>query len=145
MFWRTKEATRKGGMMNKAERAQIYSDYLRGEGYLPSIDQDGDVKFKKEGGIYYIMFSEEDAEFFRLVFPNFWSIETTEERAKVEKAALHATAGTKVAKVFPVKDNVWATIELFCSPPECFKPVFPRSMSALRAAVETFAEKMREQ
>ena len=51
--------------------------------------------------------------FFRLVFPNFWEIESDGERAQALGAAQEATADTKVAKVFLVKDNVWASVELF--------------------------------
>lgn len=130
--------------MNKTELGRMYVDYLRNEGYAPEIDSDGDVKFKKEGKFYFILISDKDPEFFRLVFPGFWSIESESERARVEKAAQHATDKTKVAKVLPVKDNTWALIEMFCSPPESFKPVFERSMNALQTAVATFAEKMRE-
>jgi len=128
--------------MDKKQRAKMYENFLLEEGFTPTIDQDGDVIFKAEGRTYAILIDERDEEFFRLVFPNFWPIESNEERVKVEQAALQATAETKVAKIFPVRNNVWASIELFCSPPEAFKPVFSRSMSALRAAVGTFAEKM---
>ena len=129
--------------MNKKERAQMYMDYLHSEGFSPQLDQDQDIFFKFEGRTYLILIDERDEEFFRLVFPNFWSIDNEAERVKVEKAALQATADTKVAKVFPVKDNVWATIELFCMPPDAFKGVFKRGLSALRSAVNTFTEKMR--
>lgn len=129
--------------MDKKERAQMYMDYLRSEGFSPQLDQDQDIFFKFEGRTYLILIDERDEEFFRLVFPNFWSIDNEAERVKVEKAALQATADTKVAKVFPVKDNVWATIELFCLPPDSFKGVFKRGLSALRSAVNTFTEKMR--
>lgn len=131
--------------MSKLGQAQMYCEFLRAEGYLPEIDEDGDVIFRDGQRVYLILIDEKDEEFFRLVFPNFWSIETEEERARVEKAALHATAMTKVAKVFPVRNNVWATIEMFVSPIEGFKPVFDRSMRALNVAVHSFVEKMREE
>lgn len=130
--------------MDKKKRAQMYQDFLRREGYVPEIDKDNDVKFKAEGMTYYIMVDENDELFFRIIFPGFWSVENQGERDKAEKAALHATAQTKVAKVFMVGDNVHAAIELFCSPPDVYRPVFQRSMSALQTAVQTFVQKMRE-
>ena len=78
------------------------------------------------------------------MFPNFWSIESEAEREKVVHACTTATASTKVAKVFIVRDNVWATIELFCSPPEHFMSVFDRSMGALMTGVANFVEEMRK-
>ena len=130
--------------MTKQERAELYRAFLAEEGYVPRIDGDGDVAFKFEGGSYVIIVDEKDDQFFRLVFPGFWSIESDEERARVEKAALEATAQTKVAKVFPVRDDTWATIELFCTPVEAFKPVFKRSIAALKSAVDTFRRRMHE-
>jgi hypothetical protein len=131
--------------MNKHLQAQMFREFLESEGYDSEIDDDGDVIFRQGGRTYLILIDEDDEEFFRLVFPNFWSIDSEEERERVEKAALYATAKTKVAKVFPVRNNVWATIEMFISPIEGFKPVFDRSMRALHVAVHSFAEKMREE
>jgi hypothetical protein len=131
--------------MTKQERAELYRQYLVDEGYSPKVDDDGDVFFKFEGRCFVILVAEKDEEFFSLAYPNFWSIESDPERAKVVDAALYATKETKVAKVFPVRDNTWATIEMFCCPPEAFKTVFRRSLSALRAAVENFRKKMHEQ
>jgi len=130
--------------LKKEELAALYRDFLDGEGYRPQIDGDGDVAFKHEGGNYVIIIDDDDDEFFRLVYPGFWEIENEPERAKVAQAALHATAQTKVAKVFPVRDNTWASIEMFCSPPETVKTVFRRCLSALRAGVEKFKTAMRE-
>lgn len=124
--------------MNKEERAIMYRDYLAEEGYSPKIDDDGDVTFKAEGRRYFIIVDEKDDDFFRLLFPNFWSIENEEERRQVYIAACEATAETKVAKVFPVRDDTWASVEIFCSPPEMFKNVFERSLMALRASVNAF-------
>ncbi len=130
--------------MSKSERVAMYQTYLTAEGYVPKLDDDGDLAFKYEGRLYVVILDDMDDVFVRLVFPNFWPIESAEERGRVVRAAQVATAQTKVAKIFVVEDNVWGSVELFCSPPEVFTNVFRRSMSALQAAVEKFAAKMRE-
>ncbi|MBK8980104.1 MAG: hypothetical protein IPM29_29745 [Planctomycetes bacterium] len=130
--------------MNKQQRAEMYSQFLREEGYAPKLDDDGDVTFKYEGGFYLILIDAEDEEFFRLVYPGFWAISDDAERARVERAALLASAQTKVVKIFPVRDDTWAAIEMFCSPPDVFKSVFRRSIGALRAGVQNFIKHMRE-
>jgi len=132
------------GAMSKQDRAEMYQKFLGEEGYAPKIDNEGDVMFKYEGGVYLIIMDENDEEFFRLVYPGFWSIESELEREKAQRAALTATAQTKVAKVFLVRDNTWASIEMFCSPPEVFRTVFHRSLRALRAAVGAFQAEMRQ-
>jgi hypothetical protein len=128
----------------KQERTRMYRDFLLREGYAPTVDRDGDVSFKYEGRTYYILAQDDDEMFFRLIYPNFWSIESESERAKVKAAALYANAQTKVVKVFPVEDNTWATIEMFFCPPEAFKAVFHRALRALSAGIEAFRSKMNE-
>jgi len=128
----------------KADLQDLYVSFLKREGYNPSIDDDGDVAFKSEGKNYFISIDEKDPQFFRLVFPAFWKIEDESERKAVSQAALHSSTVTKCAKVFVVKDNVWASIELFLAKPSDFEPIFSRSLSALRAGVKNFAEKMQQ-
>jgi hypothetical protein len=142
MFWRINKP--KGEAMSKADRVRVFSDFLKEEGYSPKTDDDGDIYFKLEGKTYLILLDDKDEEFYRIAYPGFWSIESPDERLKVERAALKATAETKVAKVFPVRDNTWASIEIFSSSIDNAKSVFFRSMRALQAAVETFAEEMRK-
>ncbi len=128
--------------MTKDERINMYTAYLKGEGYSPESIKEG-VVFKAEGKTYVIMVDENDEQFFRLVFPNFWSIDNDKERVKVVAASAQATAATKVAKIFPVENNTWGTIELFVASPDAFKGVFTRSMGALQAAVQNFVQAMK--
>lgn len=125
--------------------ASIYMDYLEREGYRPIIDDDGDVVFKEEGRTYYVDVDTEDEMFFRLVMPNFWSIESGEELARVLIAANYASMKTKVVKVYVRSDDkdTIASIEMFLGKPEDFTAVFRRALSALKAGVANFVEKMR--
>ena len=99
--------------------------------------------FKVEGYMYYVSI-EEDEPFFRLIFPNFWPIESEAERARAERAALRVTARMKVVKVPPTQRGVLATVEMFCIPPESVFPVFQRAIQAIQGAVRAFLEEMRE-
>lgn len=124
--------------------AKMYVDYLTKEGYRPTIDSDGDVVFMHEGGTYYIDIDTGNAQYFRLVFPNFWNIESGDELARVMLAANYATMRTKAAKIYVRSDgqNTVASIELFLGKPEQFRDVFHRAMSALQASLINFREKM---
>jgi hypothetical protein len=125
--------------------AERYLTYLTDEGFRPRITNNGNVTFKCEGRIYFIDIDEDDEELFFLVYPNFWPIESDEELFRVQAAALAVTADTFVVKIFPVDDtNTWATIELFCSPPEAFKAVFNHCLRALHRGVEKFVATMQE-
>ena len=131
--------------MTKEERAEMFMEHLAEEGYRPKLDDDGDVVFKHEGGGYCIIIDETDEQYFRIIFPGFWSIESEQERAMVEKAALHATKQVKVAKIFPVRDDTWAAVELFCDPPSNALSVLGRSLGSLQTATNAFRAKMEEQ
>ncbi|MFA5354322.1 MAG: hypothetical protein WC291_08835 [Thermodesulfovibrionales bacterium] len=131
--------------MNKYELCRLYAQYLQEEGYRPQIDEYGEfVEFRYEGKLYYILIDEADEQFFRLVFPNVWAIRNEEEMERVISAALNATVNTKVAKIMPYRGNVWAVVELFCSPPDRFEAVFDRCLSALQAVVRLFKEEMEQ-
>lgn len=130
--------------MNKAEKTEAIAEFLREEGYVPKIDDDGDLAFKMEGKTFFVIFDEADQSFVRIVHPNFWSIDDEDERSRVEQASLKATAETKVAKVFPIEDDTWASIELFSSSIENTKRVFPRALRALSAAISSFLKEMRD-
>ncbi len=129
--------------MTGQQLAQIYADYLDKKGYHPETEE-GFVRFRHAGGVYLVAVDANDEEYFRLIFPNFWEITDDAERQKVLRACDTATAETKVAKVFIVRDNVWGTIEIFCPEIQQFQQIFDRSMSALRAAVNKFVEEMKK-
>ncbi len=130
--------------VNKSATQTMYMEYLKSEGYPAELDDDGDVLFKFEGNTYFIQIDPNDTEFFRIVLPNFWPVKGEDERQKVMKAMNYANAESKTAKVFIVRDNVWASIEIFVATPEDFKSIFKRSMSALQYGVYNFVMKMKD-
>jgi hypothetical protein len=123
---------------------KVYMDFLTEEGFRPTIDPDGDIQFKREGFTYFIGVAEGDPQFFRLVLPHIWPIESEEERAKVLTAIDYSNRMSKAAKIYTLGDNVWGTVELFVSSPGDYEPLFERILGSLDAALELFVEKMRE-
>jgi hypothetical protein len=128
--------------MSREVRTEVILRHLKSEGYSPDVDDDGDLHLKFEGLNYYVFLDQQDPEFYRICLLNFWSIDDEIERNQVINAAQKATSKTKVAKVFTVRDDTWASIELFLDGPEQMTEVFRRSMTALQSAVRTFREEM---
>lgn len=124
--------------------AEKYLSYLKEEGFVPSMDEDGDITFKVEGKLYFFLIDDEDDRYYKLVFPNFWSVDDESEREKITHACLHAARSVKVVKMYTVRDNTWAVIEMFLASTDDIGAVFPRSLRALQAGVQSFVEKMRE-
>ena len=130
--------------ISQATLQKMYVDYLVEEGYKPAIDADGDIVFKSESMTYFIAVRQDDPEYFSIMLPNFWEIESQQEHLQVLIAADSANATSKVAKIYTLKNNTWAAVEIFVGKPEDFKVIFPRSLKAIKEVVENFVVKMRE-
>jgi hypothetical protein len=131
--------------MSKESLQQMYLTYLKGEGYLPEIDSDGDVRFKAEGKNLYIDVYEDDLNYFQIVLPYFWEIESESERKKVADAASYVTRTTKVAKVYMEEDDDTSiNAEIYIEKPEDFKIHFTRMVNVILLARRKFIERMNE-
>jgi hypothetical protein len=124
-------------------KAQMYLEHLKSLGYYPEIDPDGDVRFKHEGRTYYVFGEEGDQHYFRLVYPNFWSIDSDEERVKVLAMMSDINSDFKVVKLYPSRNDSSASVEMFLDPIDHFKVIFPRSMGLLAECVTRFVRRMR--
>lgn len=132
-----------------SSNAKAVYKYLQNEGYQPEYDDDGDVYFKKEGGLYYAIFDQDDDEFFRLWYPNFWEITSYSEWKHAVNAARVVNNTTKVARVTLPDEydsdeelNISCTVSLFCHDVDEFINVIPRSLSALSTAKDKFVKEM---
>lgn len=119
-----------------------YHRFLTEEGFRPQMDGKDFLSFRHDGGTYVIPAEEKDSEYFRMLFPNFWSIDSPDERARALAAASEVTASIKAAKVFVLGDDTMAAIELFLPRPEDFRAVFPRALHVLKLASDRFAASM---
>ena len=127
--------------MSKEAREELYTDFLRAEGYLPDLEKDGSVVFEK-GDKSYVVVVDDDAEFFQVMAP-IWKIHDEAERVKARRAAHEVMGSTKVAKLYVYEDDICVAVELFCIPPEAFKRVFGRCMASLEYAREQFVKRMK--
>ena len=128
---------------NQSSKADMYVQFLTDEGYAPKIEQGGLVAFKKEGRLYLIIVDEKDEQYFRIMFPNFWHLESDDERKRALIACDHANTISKVTKLTLAEDNVCGNIELFLGGIAEFKAVFARSMSALEFGVNAYIQSMK--
>ncbi len=122
-----------------------YVEYLREEGYAPKTEDNGNVLFKYEGWTYLIMADRDDPQYFRLVLPNITTASDEASRREAIDAANHATATTKVAKIFVLDDGVvHGTVELLADSPASIINVFKRSLQTLQAAAQRFVQRLQE-
>jgi len=121
----------------------MYTQFLREEGYLPSIDEDGDILFKVSGNNYFIIVDESDLQFFRIYTGVSLGSFLIEDALA---AANYSNMRSKIAKVYISSDGRSAAIntELLLSNPQDFKPVLARALSLMRLAESNFFSRLRE-
>ena len=120
----------------------IYIDFLKGEGLEGTIDSDGDVQFTYDEHTFFFEVNETDNEFFRLVLPNVWAIESISEGLEAVQACDEVNRSMKCAKAYVTNDNVWIAVELFVNQPSDFEAVFDRCIEAVEDGLEKFIAKM---
>lgn len=126
----------------EAKLQKLYVDALRGEGMTGKVDDDGDVQFSYNDHTYFIEVNEDDVEFFRVVLPNIWPIESIQEHGQVLSACDAVNKGLKTVKAYVTNDDVWIAVEMFVSRPDNFQPVLKRCLDVIEGAVEKFVEEM---
>ena len=91
---------------------------------------------------------DDDPTYFRLLFPNFWSIDSSPEHQRALLAAADVTAEIKVAKIYVLADDTQAAAEMFLADPDDLPRdlprVFDRALQALQGAVNRFCELMQD-
>lgn len=133
---------------------QYFQSLLDSEGFnrgQVSWDEDAstsDLIFKVEGRGYALIADADDTDFVRLMFPNFWSLDSDEEFAAALQAISIVNGRCKGAKVHATSknDNVIATIEFLIDSenPQLKSGLFLRYIRMLNNAAEEFARVMRE-
>ncbi|MCB0638880.1 MAG: YbjN domain-containing protein [Lewinella sp.] len=124
------------------ELQTMYMVYLEENDYSPMVDQDGDVQFRYNNMMYFIDVDASDTEYFAVMLPNSWEIESEEEGKQALQACNAVNASTKVVKAQVINENVWFTTEIILPEPGNFRTVFPRLLEAIDSAVDRFVEEM---
>lgn len=125
------------------ETVKMLNDFLVGEGYVPTVGDDENIRFKCEGGCYILMTREDDPQYIRLCFPNFWLIESETEMLGVLLACNRINRRCKVVKAFATEDDTWLVVELMFENMEQFKPLFNRCIHQIQYAINIFRDTMK--
>jgi len=128
---------------SRSDLQEIYLEHLRNEGYVPSIDIDGDIQFKVSGDNYFIIIDENDVKFFQ-IYMGFSLGSINAEDAFT--AANISNRRSKVAKVSISPDGNIAsiTIEMILNNPKDFEPIFARALSLIRNAEGIFRTQLKD-
>ncbi len=109
----------------------VYS-VIQSMGYIPTIDNDGDIVFRYQMKDLYVMIGDDDDPYLSVVFPQFYEIEDGED-ALVLAACNKITRDVKMAKVYIDQTfrNVSSSCEFFYTDEESLTQNITQSLRIL--------------
>ncbi len=117
-------------------------NYLRTEGYPAELDEDGDIRFKREGMNYALCFDNDDPDFAKLILPNVWSIDSELEMQQALAALDDVNRRMKLVKAHTQAGSVWFTVELLFDDQTAWERRLPRAVRTIMRSVTMFADTM---
>ncbi|MFC4427985.1 hypothetical protein [Deinococcus navajonensis] len=115
---------------------------LEAQGFQLQEDPEAGLAFMFEGGQYYLPPQHDDEQFYHLLLPNFWALETDEEYGRALFACDAVNREAKLVKLHTADADVWAGIEALHPSPEAFLAALPRYLTFVQEAVRAFREVM---
>ncbi len=112
-------------------KQQLYTDFLQKEGYVPEVQENGDIRFKIQGEIYVITPAEDDPNYFKLSYYHIWKADQTEQVWPLLNAL---NASFKVVKVSALNDVICLTTETFLKDPADFEALLGRCVQVISAS-----------
>ena len=114
--------------------------YIRAEGFVPEIDGDGDIKFKKEGLTYYVSIDERDTSPMYIRLFRYHSYNSSRTHAKIVAHAADFCL-KKMAKVVCFDDSYYVQSEMYLTESSAFKNIFYKMLDQVDAVEEAIEEK----
>jgi len=118
-------------------------DFLRNEGYAPSFDDDGDIKFKKEGDLYYVLVDEKQSSPFYLTIALSRNMPKDYDMNKAMTLAFEIE-DYKSIKMKLYSWGIQTRAEMFFQNNNHFNDVFNRTTQIMLFAMNEFCEKFFE-
>lgn len=118
---------------------QNYIQFLKEEGFMPSVDDDGDVMFKKEGSSYY-MCPTDDNRYFKVC--KWLTNEDKVQNLEIHQAMINTMRRYKAVKIYATSDysGIWVEVSCFLAEEDDFKFIFYRALDVVSAAKDSFLE-----
>lgn len=113
--------------------------FLREEGFMPTLDKDGDIQFKKEGETYYVIVNSNDTSPFYVTISKYYNYGGNYTRQNISKN-LETFNLKKAVKVLLYEKTYVYQAEMYTVNAEYFKYVFYKLMKQLDALQDEVKE-----
>ncbi len=109
--------------------------FLRNEGYLPTIDEEGDIKFKIQGDVYFVIVSDIDSSPYYVRLAKFYSYGETFNKQKI-LSLMPEINKYKMLKLQSNESNFSLEFQMFLENTSSFTNIFNRVLRVLETAEE---------
>lgn len=119
--------------------------FLTAEGYLPTVDEQGGIAFKREGRVYLSFAGDDDPTYFNLYcYMSYGDVLTSRDKALT--TANEVNRGIKAIKITLLDDTdpskISFGIEVLLPAPESFPAVFERALATIAVGIDQFSAKV---
>ncbi|MBP3763534.1 MAG: hypothetical protein J6I49_06635 [Bacteroidales bacterium] len=121
-------------------RDEIFQ-FVRNEGYSPSIDSDGDITFKKEGRSYWVVIDARDTSPMYVCLMQTFTYGSPYTRVNLN-AVMGDVSRNKMVKIELYDSNFALTADLYLTDSKAFTSIFSKAMSQIDNLRETVIELM---
>ena len=118
----------------KALRDNIKS-YLHEEGYQPSLDSDGDIKFKRQGDMYFICVSSTDESPYYVRLSKYFSYSDKISKSKIA-LYFEAINRYKMIKLLTTDDSFIIDAQMYLINSVSFTSIFNKVLDVMDSAEE---------
>ncbi len=121
--------------------SEMVLNFLRQQGFIPEVDEGGNIDFKYQMASFVFINNDEDEEFFQLMMPCIFDV-TDDNRDMVMEAANKVNRQIKVVKACVINDSVWLLFESLLDHSPEVSDIIPRALNILQGARRQFYEEM---
>ncbi|MBQ9177275.1 MAG: hypothetical protein IJ139_10490 [Bacteroidaceae bacterium] len=113
--------------------------YIKAEGFQPTIDDDGDIKFKRQGDVYFVIIGEKDTDPMYVTLTKYYSYGTSLTKTKVTLAATEINK-YKMCKLYVLDDSFKLNMELYLKQSSAFTSIFYKLLDIMDSAEEEISD-----
>lgn len=123
---------------------EMIFDYLKEEGFVPSYDEDKDIRFKYQMRSFVVSNYEEDKQFLQIMMPYIFDVTAENRRAALE-ACNKINADKKIVKAVVMNEAVFLMTEILLDNTPEPKAFVIRMLDMLLGAQQSFYNALREE
>ena len=122
---------------------EMIFNYLKDEGFVPSYDEDRDIRFKYQMRNFIVSNYENDKQFLQIMMPYIFDVTAENRRAALE-ACNKINADKKIVKAVVMNDAIFLSTEILLDSTPEPKAFVMRMLDMLLGSQQAFYSILRE-